>query len=179
MPTIAEIIAARKSGGTPQKTPVNPALAVPAKRGESLAEMAATREAMNRIDPPGKPARDGSARKSAGLVLGMTADTAPESRGQRTPVRGPEDVEERSLGGPAGEIIPMVSADADAETNQWHEALHRFETDLCATRDPADPETVWLALRHATRPELPLILLHRLPVLLWDAPKPPRGAEPY
>lgn len=117
---------------------------------------------MDRIDPPGK-------RKAAGLVLTSHALPKGENRGQATEIKGPEPIE-RSLGETVGQGVPMVPVNADAPTAAWHFALQALETELCAMRDPREPEVVWLALRHADKPELPPLLLHRLPILLWAHP---------
>lgn len=159
MPTIAEILAAKAAGATVAKK--SPESAAPR---ESLAEKAATKEAIDRIDPPGKRAR----ASATGLVLNKDMPVPPrENRGQATPVTGPE---ERALSVTAGEVIDMTPSDADPLTAAWHQAAAGLESDLCVMRDPADPEACWLALRPKSGPHKPL-LLHRLPWLLWEHPQ--------
>ena len=68
MPTIAEIIAAKKAatkGGS-----VSPPVTQP------TAELADTREAIDRIDPPGKSERATAARKNAGIILNQSMPPA-------------------------------------------------------------------------------------------------------
>ena len=165
MPTIAEILAARKAAAAkPAPAPADP----PAPR-ETLAERAATKEAVDRIDPPGKRER----AAARGLVLNKDMPVPPrENRGQATPISGPE---ERALGATQGELIDMTPTDAPAADRLWHSALASLESELCVMRDPADPEACWLALRSAGAESRPL-LLHRLPWLLWEAPD---SGEPF
>lgn len=69
MPTIAEIIAARAKGATAPSAPFTPATATPAAQRQTLAEAVAAKEAIDRIDAPGKQQRATAARQSAGLVI--------------------------------------------------------------------------------------------------------------
>lgn len=198
MPTIAEIIAAKKSAaiagtsaaphpiGTETKTlagiaysrnALNPewvAQGPAPKPPETISEKLAAEAAMNRIDPPGKY------QAPEGLILRAGADEGPaQSRGQRTEIRGPQEPEPRNLARTAGEGIDMTPAAADAETATWHAAMSAFETDLVVMRDPAEPEVCWLALR-PLRSGLPPILLHRLPWGLMGHPATPRPeGEPF
>jgi hypothetical protein len=134
MPTIQQILASRaaqKAGGAP----------APAAPRETLAERAATKEAIDRIDPPGKRER----APARGLVLNKDMPVPPrENRGQATPVTGPEN---RALGATNGELIDMTPANADPAKTAWHKALVSLETELCLVRDPSDPERAWLAIR--------------------------------
>lgn len=112
------------------------------------------------------------------MVLTRDMPAAPESRGQRTPVRGPEDME-RALGATQGELIPMTPTGAGEHTRAWHQARVALQSDLCVMRDPEDPEACWLALRPELG-QLEPLLLHRLPWLLWDHPAAPALADlPY
>lgn len=166
MATIAEIIAAReaKKNGTPAPAPAGGGKPSPAAKPKgSIAEMLELREAIDRIDPPGKHATRAIAR---GLVLSKHTPEAKEEQAPPTAEPAP-----RSLGAMSGEELPMCPQGADPETLRWHHAIQAFDTELCAMRDPSDPECVWLALRHYDKPELPPLLLHRLPVLLWDHPQ--------
>jgi hypothetical protein len=116
---------------------------------------------------PGKP-------RGSGLVL----NSAPLPKPPEPPAP-PEAPEPRSLSRPAGETIPMVPTRAEKEEATWHEALNSFESQLCAMRDPLDPETIWLAVR-PNRAGLPPILLHRLPWALWEHPATVRKEdEPF
>lgn len=176
MPTIAEIIAAKKAGAIPAKTPQ--ATASKAPPAESLTDKLEAKAAIDRIDPPGKYlARQKSV---AGLVLRAGPDDGKaEPRGQRTEIRGPQEPEPRNLARTAGEGIDMTPAAADAETATWHAALNSFETDMVVLRDPAEAEVCWLAVR-PLRPGLPPILLHRLPWALMEHPATPLPeGEPY
>lgn len=168
MPTIAEILAAKKAAA--QQSTAAPAPAAPR---ESLAEKAETKAAIDRIDPPGKHQR---AAARTGLVLNKDMPVPPkENRGQATPITGPE--EPRSLGQPVGEAIDMTPLEADDCIKNWHKAVAAFDTDLVLMRDPADPETAWLAVR---LPEAPLdpILIKSLP--LFDHPRAHRQpGEPF
>lgn len=173
MPTIAEILAARKAAAT------NPP--APEGRKETLAERAEAQAAMDRIDPPGKREAAAEMRtltaRITGLVLNKDMPVPPrENRGQATPVTGPQ---ERALGARQGELIDMTPTGADEPTEAWHSALVSLESELCVMRDPEDPEACWLALRMKSGSAFPL-LLHRLPWLLWEHPaenRPP--SEPF
>ncbi|MES2995880.1 MAG: hypothetical protein V4733_03630 [Verrucomicrobiota bacterium] len=164
MPTIAEIIAARKASAETQSAPAGP-------KAASIAETIEAEAAIDRIDPPGK-------RKPPTLILSTaTSPEVPESRGQATPVNGPP--EQRALVGTAGETLDMTPVGADPGTAAWHQAMCGLESELCVMRDPADPEACWLALRPAGK-DLPPLLLHRLPWTLWDHPDQQRPPdEPF
>jgi hypothetical protein len=160
MPTIAEILAAKKAAAAAPKVS-NDTTAAPAAPKESLAERVALKESIDRIDPPGKSERAAAARKTAGIIL--SKDLPPgENRGQATPVRGPEDIEPRSLSETHLQAVPVVPVDADAATVAWHAALNAFDSELCLMTDPTDPERAWLAVRVAGQETLP-VLLHALP----------------
>jgi hypothetical protein len=155
MPTIAEIIAAKKAAAKPPLPTVKESLSVDDPMLEA---------AINRIDPPGK---------RRGLVVSnkppLAQATTPPPAAQPEP---------RSLSRTNGEAIPMVPTNADAETQTWHAALNAFETELCVMRDPMDSEVAWLAIR-PYRAGMPPILLHRIPWLMWDYPHPPTENEPF
>lgn len=153
MPTIAELLAAK------------------AAKANTKQDDSATREAIDRIDPPGK--------RVPGIILSKSLPGGPESRGQRTPISGPEPEPEpdpRSLGRTQGEQIDMTPTLADNEESTWHEAANSFESSLCVMKDPKEPDVIWLAVR-AERDGLPPILIHRLPWLLWDHPQAERPAN--
>jgi hypothetical protein len=155
MPTIAELLAAK------------------GKAKQTKHDDTATREAIDRIDPPGK--------RVAGIVLSKSLPGGPEPRGQRTPVMGPEDLEPepRSLSRTAGEAIDMTPVKADNEVETWHAALNAFESSLCVMRDPKEPDVIWLAVR-PDREGLPPLLVHRLPWVLWNHPQEIRpDNEPF
>lgn len=170
MPTIAEIIAAKKAGATPAKPAPAEVLPRPTagKPPETLAEKLEAKAAIDRIDPPGKyQARQAA---DAGLVLRAGTD---EGKAE------PQEPEPRNLSQTAGEGIDMTPTAADVETATWHAAVNGFETDLVVMRDPAEPEVCWLALR-PLRSGLPPILLHRLPWGLMGHPATPRPeGEPF
>lgn len=168
MATIAEIIAAKKSGGTSNIE--RPTSNIEGKKGETLGERVELKEAIDRIDSPGKSERVAAARKSAGLILNQSMPCKPESRGQATPIAGPP--EPRSLAARVGEALTVLPTGADAATVRWHEALNAFETELVVLRDPVEPEVCWLAVRLGNG--LPPALLHRLPWPLADHPGCPR-----
>jgi len=158
VPTIAEIIAAKKAAAAgkalaaPQAAPVDVALEA----------------AIDRIDPPSV------GKRRAGMVLSASAPLPQADIAEKA-----HHSELRSLSRSKGEAVPMVPADADKETQTWHAALNSFETQLCVMRDPNEPEVIWLALQ-AHRPELPPILLHRLPWILCEHPATPREENaPY
>ena len=150
MPSIAQIIAAKKAKAA-VKTQVSN-------------EDRELDEAIDRIDPPGK-------RKA--LVLSAStplpaADVAEKAHHK----------ELRSLSRSQGEAIPVVPVDADKETETWHEALNSFESSLCIMRDPKEADVVWLAIR-PEREGLPPLLVHRLPMLLWDHPTATYSSRPF
>lgn len=146
MPTIAEIIAAKKAKA---------ASAAPQAAPPVDAELAA---AIERIDPPSV------GKRRQGLVLSASTPLHPADVAQKA-----HQAELRSLSATKGEAVPMTPTDADKEAATWHEALNSFESSLCIMRDPKEPDVIWLAVR-AEREGLPPILLHRLPWLLWEHP---------
>jgi hypothetical protein len=158
MPTIAEIIAAKKAaaGSTPAK---------PAPSTQPTAADLEVEAAINRIDPPGK--------RRAGLVVSNKTPLQPAVIAEKVAHK-----ENRSLSQTSGEAIPMVPVNADPEEQTWHAALNAFETELCLMRDPQDSEVAWLAVR-SYRAGMPPILLHRLPWILWDQPHNPTDREPF
>lgn len=178
MPTISEILAAKKAVPSTQPAP-------PAGKKLTLAELAAAKEqereaeaAMDRIDPPGKRDQQEARRSQVGLVLNrnMPVPAKGEPRGQATQVQGPE---ERALAATAGELIDMTPVDADPATAAWHTAMAGLESELCVMRDPADPEACWLSLKSAGMDRKPL-LLHRLPWLIYEHPEAERPEnEPF
>jgi hypothetical protein len=158
MPTIAEIIAAKKVAAA---SAISAAKAAPPR--QPTADDLEVEAAINRIDPPGK---------RRGLVV---SNKPPLAQATTPP---PAHKENRSLSQTKGEAIPMMPSNADAETQTWHSALNAFETELCVMRDPMDSEVAWLAIR-PYRAGMPPILLHRLPWLMWDYPHKPTENEPF
>lgn len=156
MPTIAEIIAAKKAAAASQ--PVAPTVK------ESLTVDPMLEAAINRIDPPGK-------RK--GLVVSANKPLAPAEIAEKSAYR-----EERAISQTFSEAINMTPVEADAEETTWHEAMTAFESQLCVMRDPNEPDVIWLAVR-PNRQGLPPILIHRLPWTLWDYPHTPTDREPF
>lgn len=150
MPTIAEIIAAKKAAAA--GAIAHGLAAIPKK---PTAEDLEVEAAIDRIDPPGK--------RRAGLVV-SNKPLPPAIIAEKAAHK-----ENRSLSRTSGEAIPMVPINATAEERTWHEALNAFETELCVMRDPQDSEVVWLAVR-PYREGMPPILIHRLPWTLWDHP---------
>jgi len=158
MPTIAEIIAAKKAATALQPKPA------PAPLKPTVADLE-VEEAINRIDPPGK--------RRAGLVISSKTPLPKAEIAEKAAHK-----EERSLSQTKGEAIPMVPQNADPEQTTWHAALNAFETELCLMRDPTDSEVAWLAIK-PYRAEMPPILIHRLPWILWDQPHTPTDQEPF
>lgn len=79
MPTIAEIIAAKKAA-TKGGSVSTPAATTTAPKA-TLAETVELKQAIDRIDPPGKSERAAAARKSAGIILNMDMPPAmPDHR---------------------------------------------------------------------------------------------------
>jgi phosphatidate phosphatase APP1 len=161
MPTIAEIIAAKKAAAAGSQT-IKPAAAPPRQPTAADLEVEA---AINRIDPPGK--------RRAGLVVSNKTPLQPAVIAEKITHK-----ENRSLSQTSAEAIPMVPVNADPEEQTWHSALNAFETELCLMRDPQDSEVAWLAVR-SYRAGMPPILLHRLPWILWDQPHNPTDREPF
>jgi hypothetical protein len=151
MPTIAEIIAAKKAAAA--GAIAHGIATIPKKPTAADLEV---EQAINRIDPPGK--------RRAGLVVSANKPLAPAEIIEKSAYK-----EERSLSATQGEAIPMTPSNATAEERTWHEACNAFESELCVMRDPQDSESVWLAVR-PNRQGLPPILIHRLPWTLWEHP---------
>lgn len=167
MPTIAEILAAKKAGATATAAAGKPATYAAAAPKETLAQRAAAAEAIDRIDPPGKPAAAAAARKMTGLILNKDMPCAPkgEPRGQATPIR--------TLAEPTSTPLPLANHHA------WGAVLGCNEDDLCLMRDSQDPETAWLAVRHKECDHPPIMII-RLPWLLWEHPAADRpDSEPF
>jgi len=160
MPTIAEIIAAKKAAAASAISAGK--AAVPSS--QPTAEDLEVEKAINRIDPPGK-------RK--GLVVSNKPPLA-----QASPPQPPAQPEPRSLSQTIGEAIPMVPKNADAEMQTWHAAQNALDSELCVMRDPQDLESVWLAIKPYRAGMLP-ILLHRLPWLMWEYPHAPTDNQPF
>lgn len=158
MPTIAEIIAAKKAAAASQPKPA------PAPPKPTAADLE-VEAAINRIDPPGK--------RRAGLVISSKTPLPKAEIAEKAAYK-----EERSLSATQGEAIPMTPSNATAEERTWHEACNAFESELCVMRDPQDSEAVWLAVK-SYRAGMPPILLHRLPWILWDQPHQPTDREPF
>jgi hypothetical protein len=158
MPTIAEIIAAKKAASASQPKPA-------AASSQPTAEDLELEALADRIDPPGK--------RKAGLVVSIKTPLQPAVIAEKAAHK-----ENRSLSRTNGEAIPMVPINADPEETTWHAALNAFETELCLMRDPQDSEVAWLAVR-SYRAGMPPILLHRLPWVIWNYPHPPTENEPF
>lgn len=155
MPTIAEIIAAKKAAAAAPAPTLN----------ESLTVDPMLEAAINRIDPPGK--------RRAGLVLTAKTPLQPAEVAEKA-----HHAELRSLSQPQGEAIPLTPCNASREVTTWHEAMNAFESQLCVMRDPLDSDVIWLAIR-PDREGLPPILIHRLPWTLWDYPHAPTDSKPF
>lgn len=172
MPTIAEIIAAKKAAAAPKPATITK----PEGRKETLAERVENDAIAGRLAPV-KPTVATAARTSAGLILNKDMPCKPEARGQATPIAGPP--EPRSLSETELQAVPVVPLDADPATALWHEVMNSLDTELCVMRDPRDAEACWLAVR-PDRPGLKPILIHRLPWLLWEHPQAARpDHEPF
>lgn len=162
MPTIAEIIAAKKAKEHAAATGQPAPQAAPPARRETLAEAAEAKAAIDRIDPPGKSERATAARKSAGLILSKAMPERPDM----TP---PPDDEPRALGARVGQALTVVPDEAPPQSVAWDAILNRWETDLVIMADPEPgSEAAWLALKPGTGGGLP-VLLHKLP--FWPHPQ--------
>jgi hypothetical protein len=158
MPTILEIIAAKKAAAAQPPLPtVN----------ESLTVDLELEAAIDRIDPPA------AGKRRAGLVLSAKTPLQPAEVALKA-----HHKELRSLSQPEGEAIPLTPCNASREVETWHEATNAFESQLCAMRDPLDSDVIWLAIR-ADRDGLPPILIHRLPWTLWDYPGKATANQPF
>ena len=170
MPTIAEIIAAKKAatkGGSAPMPNTAPR--------ESITERIEN-DALDARLAPVKPTVATAARKAAGIILSMDlpADSPNgERRGQATAIRGPED-DRRSLSATEGEAIPMTPMNADQAETAWHAALNAFESELCLMTDPQDPERAWIAVRLDGQEQWP-ILLKSFP--LYEHPRTVRPTD--
>jgi len=159
MPTIAEIIAAKKSAAAAQPVTNRPELD---PTPDLMLEAA-----IDRIDPPA------AGKRRAGLVLSAKTPLQPAEvaiKAHHTALR--------SLSQPEGEAIPLTPCNASQEVETWHEAMNAFESQLCAMRDPLDSDVIWLAIR-ADRDGLPPILIYRLPWTLWDYPYALTANQPF
>jgi hypothetical protein len=159
MPTIAEIIAAKKAAAAVQPVTNRPEL--------DLAPDPMLEAAINRIDPPA------AGKRRAGLVLSAKTPPQPAETAEKA-----HHKELRSLSQLEGEAIPLTPCNASQEVETWHEAMNAFESQLCVMRDPLDSDVIWLAIR-ADRDGLPPILIHRLPWTLWDYPGKATGNQPF
>ena len=157
MPTIAEIIAAKKAAAKPPLPTVN----------ESLSVDLELEAAIDRIDPPA------AGKRRAGLVLSAKTPLQPAETAEKA-----HHAALRRLSQPEGDAIPLTPCNATQEVETWHEAMNAFESQLCVMRDPLDSDVIWLAIR-ADRDGLPPILIHRLPWTLWDYPHAPTGNQPF
>lgn len=146
MPTIAEIIAAKKAKAAVKTQ-------VPSDMSNEDRELEA---AIDRIDPPGK-------RKAASLVLSASTPLPPADTAQKAHYK-----ELRSLGAEDGETLDMTPLDARQAEAAWHAAFNAFESELCLMRDPKDPERAWIAVRLLGQEDWP-ILLKSLP--LYEHPR--------
>ena len=170
MPTIAEIIAAKKAGAT--AAPAKPApIATTAAPKESLAEKLEAKAAIDRIDPPGKSERATAARKSAGIILSKDLPEKPDM----TPA--PDD-EPRALGARVGQALTVMPDEAPPQSVAWDAILNRWETDLVIMADPEPgSEAAWIALKPGTGGGLP-VMLHKLP--FWPHPqRQQKEGEPF
>ncbi len=158
MPTIAEIIAAKKAAAASQP---KPAPAPPMPTADDL-ELEA---AIDRIDPPGK--------RRAGLVISSKTPLPKSEIAEKAAHK-----ERRAISQTSSEAINMTPVGADPEETTWHEALTAFESQLCVMRDPNEPDVIWLAVR-PNRQGLPPILINRLPWTLWNYPHTPTDREPF
>jgi hypothetical protein len=159
MPTIAEIIAAKKAAAAVQ--PVT-------KCNElNLQPDLMLEAAIDRIDPPA------AGKRRAGLVLSAKTPLQPAEVATKA-----HHAALRSLSQPEGEAIPLTPCNASQEVKTWHEAMNAFESQLCVMRDPQDSDVIWLAIR-ADRDGLPPILIHRLPWTLWDYPGKATANQPF
>ena len=150
MPSIAEIIAARIAAKQ-----ANPAADTTPR--ESMTEKLEL-DALDTRLAPVKPAVAAAARKVTGIVLSRDLPASSpngEARGQATPIR--------TLGEPVTAPQPLSIAEA------WGATLGCTEQDLCLLRDPTDPETCWLAVRHQECIHPPILIM-RLPWMLWEPP---------
>ena len=150
MPTIAQILAAKKS---------------------ATAKADPEADALDARLAPVKPAVATAARKQAGIILSKELPPA-----QAIPIVGPQD-DRRSLGSSEGETIDLTPMTATQAEATWHAAVNSFETELCLMRDPLDPERAWIAVRMDGQEQWP-ILLKSLP--LYEHPRTARdGGIPF
>jgi hypothetical protein len=156
MPTIAEIIAAKKAAAKPTQTLCKPYVGVDDPMLEA---------AIDRIDPPGK--------RRAGLVISSKTPLPKAEIAEKA-----AHAERRAISQTSSEAINMTPVGADPEETTWHEALTAFESQLCVMRDPNEPDVIWLAVR-PNRQGLPPILINRLPWTLWNYPHTPTDSEPF
>ena len=208
MPTIAEVIAAKKASATTNQGLANaPADLLGSPMGdrvvymtegphhsklvdstgrflkwlpkpESIGDRVELQEAINRIDPPGKSVGATAARRSAGIILRKELLELSELSELSKLSNEAPCGERRSLSQRQGEAIPMTPLNADLEATTWHQAMNSYETDLVVMRDPIEPEVAWLAVR-PERSDLPPILLHRLPWAIWNYPTAPTETQPF
>ena len=150
MPTIAQIIAAKKAAAS--KAPA------PQPAADPMLEAA-----IDRIDPPSL------GKRRAGLVLSASTPLPAADIAEKA-----HHAELRSLSRPQGEAVPVLPVAADAATTAWHQAINAFESELCLMRDPTDSERGWLALRLDGQP-LPLLLKS---FMLFDHPQTVRS-QPF
>jgi len=101
MPTIAEIIAAKKAAAKP------PAATPPADQHDPMLEAA-----IDRIDPPA------AGKRRAGLVLSAKTPLQPAEVATKA-----HHAALRSLSQPEGEAIPLTPCNASQEVETWHEAM--------------------------------------------------------
>ena len=160
MPTIAEIIAAKKAAAAKFTEHVAEAY-IKHPTIKPTAEDLEVEQAINRIDPLGK--------RRAGLVVSNKTPLQPAIIAEKA-----AHAENRSLSQTSGEAIPMVPKNADQEEKTWHEACNAFESELCLMRDPTDSERGWLALRLDGQ-EQPLLLKS---FMLFDHPQTVRS-QPF
>jgi hypothetical protein len=150
MPTIAEIIAAKKRSAAPA-APQTP-------QADPVLEAA-----IDRIDPPSV------GKRRAGLVLSASTPLPAAVVAEKA-----HHAELRSLSQPQGEALPVLPVAADAATTAWHAAINAFESELCLMRDPVDSERGWLALRLDGQAQ-PLLLKS---FMLFDHPQTVRS-QPF
>jgi len=113
-------------------------------------------DAIQRITQPGK---------HRGLVI--TPTSAPQRPDVSQPVEVLWEPENRTLGSPAGEGVPMVPLNATPAQETWHTIVNSLASYLCIMSDPGDPEVAWLAIRAQGQEQFP-ILIQRF--AYWEHP---------
>ena len=161
-PTIAEIIAAKKAAANKDAISLSSLAQSLAGQSimpvETMAAMIDAKASIDRIDPPGK----------FPMVLSAAMPLHPADIAQKA-----HHAAARKLSQPLSPAAPLPTAEA------WGSVLGCTEQDLCIMRDPADPETCWLAVRHQECNHAPILIL-RLPWTIWEHPQTIRPEDiPY